>query len=117
MRQTEAGCSPKSAGCRGGQGVVKIILTRGLGARAMRHPADQACTRIVMAAPLPPHAQPDAPVDVHARWCTLASGAAAPAAGIRPETGWRMCWRVPSGRSGRFGEGLLRDDGGAVIRV
>jgi len=54
-----------------GQGVVKIILTRGLGARGYAPSADQACTRIVMGAPLPPHAQSDAPVDVQARWCTL----------------------------------------------
>ena len=53
------------------EGVAKIILTRGVGARGYAAAADPSCTRIVMASPLPPHARPDAPVDIRARWCTL----------------------------------------------
>ena len=98
-----------------GQGVVKIILTRGVGARGYAPSADQACTRIVMAAPLPPHAQPDAPVDVHARWCTLRLARQPRLAGIKhlnrlENVLARAEWDDPA-----IGEGLLRDDGGAVI--
>jgi 4-amino-4-deoxychorismate lyase len=53
-----------------GQGVVKIILTRGVGARGYALPVAQAGTRIVLGGPLPAHAESgDAGVAV--RWCTL----------------------------------------------
>lgn len=54
-----------------GEGVVKIILTRGAGARGYAPPRGEPVTRIVMAAPLPPHARADAPEAVTARWCSL----------------------------------------------
>ena len=98
-----------------GQGVVKIILTRGLGARGYAPSADQACTRIVMGVPLPPHAQPDAPVDIHARWCTLRLARQPRLAGIKhlnrlENVLARAEWDDPA-----IVEGLLRDDSGAVI--
>ena len=98
-----------------GQGVVKIILTRGAGARGYAPSAGQACTRIVMAASLPPHAQPDAPVDIHARWCTLRLARQPRLAGIKhlnrlENVLARAEWDDPA-----IVEGLLRDDSGAVI--
>ena len=98
-----------------GQGVVKIILTRGVGARGYAPTADQPCTRIVMASPLPPHARPDAPVDIHARWCTLRLARQPRLAGIKhlnrlENVLARSEWGDPA-----IAEGVLCDDTGAVI--
>jgi 4-amino-4-deoxychorismate lyase len=98
-----------------GQRVVKIVLTRGIGARGYAPPAVQACTRIVLAAPLPPHAQPDAAVDITARWCTLRLARQPRLAGIKhlnrlENVLARSEWDDPA-----IFEGLLCDDSGAVI--
>lgn len=98
-----------------GDGVVKIILTRGTGARGYAPAASQAPTRIVMASPLPPHARPDAPADIHARWCTLQLARQPRLAGIKhlnrlENVLARAEWDDPA-----IFEGLLCDDGGAVI--
>ncbi len=61
---------------------VKIIVTRGSGARGYA-PTGMSATRIVLASPLPPHARPDAPVDVHARLCTLRLAAQPRLAGVK----------------------------------
>ena len=99
----------------GGEGVVKIVLTRGAGARGYAPPAVQACTRIVMAAPLPPHAHPDAPDSIAARWCTLRLARQPRLAGIKhlnrlENVLARAEWDDPD-----IFEGLLCDDRGAVI--
>lgn len=98
-----------------GQGVVKIMLTRGGGARGYAPPAAQASTRIVLSTPLPPHARPDAAVDVTARWCTLRLARQPQLAGIKhlnrlENVLARSEWDAPE-----IFEGLLCDDGGAVI--
>jgi len=96
-----------------GQGVVKIMLTRGVGARGYAPPHDQACTRIVLSAPLPAHAQSDAPIT--ARWCTLRLARQPRLAGIKhlnrlENVLARAEWNDPA-----IFEGLLCDDSGAVI--
>jgi 4-amino-4-deoxychorismate lyase len=98
-----------------GEGVVKIILTRGAGTRGYAPPPGQAGTRIVTASPLPPHAQPDAPIDLRARWCTLRLSRQPRLAGIKhlnrlENVLARAEWDDPA-----IFEGLLCDDGGAVI--
>jgi 4-amino-4-deoxychorismate lyase len=98
-----------------GEGVVKIVLTRGAGARGYALPPGKACTRIVMAAPLPPHAQPGAPADVGARWCSLRLARQPRLAGIKhlnrlENVLARAEWDDPA-----IAEGLLCDDSGAVI--
>lgn len=98
-----------------GAGVVKILLTRGIGARGYAPTPAPACTRIVMGAPLPPHAQPDAPDAIHARWCSLRLARQPRLAGIKhlnrlENVLARAEWDDPA-----IGEGLLCDDSGAVI--
>lgn len=98
-----------------GQGVVKIMLTRGAGTRGYAPPAVQACTRIVLSTPLPPHARPDAAVDVTARWCSLRLARQPRLAGIKhlnrlENVLARSEWDDPE-----IFEGLLCDDSGAVI--
>lgn len=98
-----------------GNGVVKIMLTRGAGARGYAPPAGQACTRIVMVVPLPPHARPDAPAEISARWCTLRLARQPRLAGIKhlnrlENVLARAEWDDPA-----IVEGLLCDDSGAVV--
>jgi 4-amino-4-deoxychorismate lyase len=98
-----------------GLGVVKIVITRGTGTRGYAPPAAQACTRIVTASPLPPHAQPGAPDDIAARWCTLRLARQPRLAGIKhlnrlENVLARAEWDDPA-----ILEGLLCDDGGTVI--
>ena len=98
-----------------GEGVVKIIMTRGGGARGYAPPYGQAGTRIVLSAPLPPHAGPDAPVDVAACWCALRLGRQPRLAGVKhlnrlENVLARAEWSDPA-----IYEGILCDDSGAVI--
>lgn len=97
------------------EGVVKIVLTRGSGARGYAPPADPRCTRIVLSAPLPPHALGDSPADITARWCTLRLARQPRLAGIKhlnrlENVLARAEWNDPE-----VFEGLLCDDDGAVI--
>ena len=103
------------AGAGPGAGVIKIVVTRGVSARGYAPPAVQACTRIVMASPLPPYALPDAPADIAARWCTLRLARQPRLAGIKhlnrlESVLARSEWDDPA-----ILEGLLCDDSGAVI--
>ncbi len=66
-----------------GEGVVKILVTRGGGARGYAPPAESRVTRVVLSAPLPAHAAVDAPQDVAARWCGLRLAAQPRLAGIK----------------------------------
>lgn len=98
-----------------GEGVAKIMLTRGAGARGYAPPQHPACTRIVLSAALPPHAQPDSPTGITARWCALRLARQPRLAGIKhlnrlENVLARAEWGDPE-----IFEGLLCDDSGAVI--
>jgi 4-amino-4-deoxychorismate lyase len=98
-----------------GEGVIKIMLTRGVGARGYAPPPGLATTCIVLSAPLPAHAQAAAPDDVTARWCALKLARQPRLAGIKhlnrlENVLARAEWDDPA-----IFEGLLCDDGGAVI--
>ena len=99
----------------GGEGVVKLILTRGAGARGYAPLPGLPVTRIVLASPLPPHAGADAPTEVRARWCTLQLARQPRLAGIKhlnrlEQVLARAEWDDPA-----IFEGILCDDTGAVI--
>lgn len=96
-----------------GQGVVKIVVTRGAGARGYALPAESATTCIVAASALPRHAQHFD--DVHARWCDLKLARQPRLAGVKhlnrlENVLARAEWDAPT-----IFEGLLCDDSGAVI--
>jgi 4-amino-4-deoxychorismate lyase len=98
-----------------GEGVVKIMITRGAGARGYAPPVGQACTRIVLSAPLPAYAQAGATDAIRARWCTLRLARQPQLAGVKhlnrlENVLARAEWDDPA-----IFEGLLCDDGGAVI--
>jgi 4-amino-4-deoxychorismate lyase len=96
-----------------GQGVVKIVLTRGAGARGYALPPEPATTCIVLASVLPQHAQVFD--DVRARWCELKLARQPRLAGIKhlnrlENVLARAEWNDPA-----IAEGLVCDDSGAVI--
>jgi len=98
-----------------GEGVVKIVLTRGAGARGYAPPVGQTGTRIVLSAPLPAYAQADAADAISARWCALRLARQPRLAGIKhlnrlENVLARAEWDDPA-----IFEGLLCDDRGAVI--
>jgi 4-amino-4-deoxychorismate lyase len=99
-----------------GQGIVKIVLTRGVGERGYSRPArHEGCTRIVSAAPLPPHARSDGPSDVTLRWCALKLARQPRLAGIKHRNRLenvlaRAEWDDPA-----VFEGILCDDRGLVV--
>ncbi|MHB8915626.1 MAG: aminodeoxychorismate lyase [Thiobacillus sp.] len=93
--------------------VVKIILTRGPGARGYAVPDSVAPTRIVIATPLPNEL--DIQTGIRARWCTLKLARQPQLAGIKhlnrlENVLARQEWSSPD-----IIEGLLCDDTGAVI--
>jgi 4-amino-4-deoxychorismate lyase len=97
------------------EGVAKIMITRGAGARGYALPVGPACTRIVLSAPLSAHARPDSPADIVVRWCALRLARQPRLAGIKhlnrlENVLARAEWDDPA-----IFEGLLRDDSGAVI--
>jgi len=96
-----------------GEGVVKIVLTRGIGARGYVPPVGQPGTCIVLSAPLPAHAQGNDAIG--ARWCSLRLARQPRLAGIKhlnrlENVLARAEWNDPA-----IFEGLLCDDSGAVI--
>lgn len=96
-----------------GQGIVKIVLTRGAGARGYALPTEPATTCIVLGSTLPQHAQ--AFDDIQARWCALKLARQPRLAGIKhlnrlENVLARAEWDDPA-----LVEGLLCDDSGAVI--
>lgn len=96
-----------------GQGVVKIVLTRGAGARGYALPDEPASTCIVLASALPHHAQ--STDDIQARWCDLKLARQPRLAGIKhlnrlENVLARAEWDDPA-----IAEGLLCDDCGTVI--
>ena len=98
-----------------GQGVVKIMLTRGVAARGYAPSMDGECTRIVLSTPLPPHARSDAPPDVTVRWCMLHLARQPRLAGIKhlnrlENVLARAEWDDPA-----IFEGILCDDSGRII--
>ena len=98
-----------------GEGVAKIVITRGAGARGYALPPGQTATRIVLSAPLPAYAHAAAGEDIVARWCALRLARQPRLAGIKhlnrlENVLARAEWDDPS-----VVEGLLCDEGGAVI--
>ena len=97
------------------QGIVKIILTRGIAARGYALPPRQAPTRVVLSASLPDYAHAATPDTVVARWCTLRLAQQPRLAGIKhlnrlENVLARAEWDDPA-----IFEGLLCDDSGMVI--
>lgn len=98
-----------------GQGIVKILVTRGSGARGYASSAGQVGNRVVLSASLPLHVQTGMPDDIVARWCSLRLARQPRLAGIKhlnrlENVLARAEWDDPA-----IFEGLLCDDRGEVV--
>jgi 4-amino-4-deoxychorismate lyase len=98
-----------------GQGIIKILVTRGAGVRGYAPPVGQRGNRVVLSAPMPPHAQTGMADGIVARWCTLRLARQPRLAGIKhlnrlENVLARAEWDDPA-----IFEGLLCDDRGEVI--
>lgn len=98
-----------------GDAVVKIVITRGIGARGYTPPRAQPSTRVVMSAALPAHAHAGAAHAISARWCDLRLARQPRLAGIKhlnrlENVLARAEWEDPA-----IVEGLLCDDRGDVV--
>ncbi|OYX28104.1 MAG: aminodeoxychorismate lyase [Hydrogenophilales bacterium 32-62-9] len=96
-----------------GQGVVKIILTRGVGMRGYAVPEASANTCVVLASAMPQHAKSLG--DIRARWCELKLARQPRLAGAKhlnrlENVLARAEWNEPD-----IFEGLLCDDQGAIV--
>lgn len=99
----------------GGDAAVKIVVTRGVGARGYAPPRSQPSTRVVLSAPLPAHAAAGAADAIRARWCDLRLARQPRLAGIKhlnrlENVLARAEWDDPA-----IVEGLLCDDRGDVV--
>lgn len=96
-------------------GVAKLILTRGCGARGYAPPPHPQVSRIVAFDPLPADSAEQCVADIAVRWCSLRLGRQPRLAGIKhlnrlENVLARAEWQDPA-----IGEGLLCDDTDAVI--
>ncbi len=98
-----------------GTGVVKIVITRGVGMRGYASSGGMPITRLVLSAPLPAHARDDAPQAITARWCSLRLARQPRLAGVKhlnrlENVLARAEWDDPD-----IVEGLLCDIDGMVV--
>ncbi|MGH8130125.1 MAG: aminodeoxychorismate lyase [Steroidobacteraceae bacterium] len=101
--------------CAEDQGVVKLVVTRGAGARGYRPPRDAAPNRIVSAWPWPawpPTAWSDG---VRLGWCRTRLGRNPALAGIKHLNRLEQVLARAEWDDGRMDEGLMQDERNQVI--
>lgn len=98
----------------GDEAAVKIVVTRGVGARGYAPGPSGHETRVVIASPLPAHAV-DGARDVRARWCQLRLSAQPRLAGIKHLNRLENVLARGEWDDPEIVEGLLCDRDGAVI--
>jgi 4-amino-4-deoxychorismate lyase len=98
-----------------GEGVAKIMVTRGIGARGYAAPQGEAPTRVVLSAPLPPHARRGSPEAIMARWCSLRLARQPRLAGVKHLNRLENVLARAEWDDAEIAEGLLCDDEGMVV--
>jgi 4-amino-4-deoxychorismate lyase len=96
-------------------GVLKLLLTRGSGARGYRPPEDAASTRILIYDPTPPASDIWPAVGLNVRLCDLRLSAQPRLAGIKHLNRLESVLARAEWNSQDIHEGLLRDEAGRVI--
>jgi len=94
-----------------GEGVLKLILTRGRGARGYRPAGDERCTRVLSLNPLPP-----VPAGARTvRLCRTRLGINPDLAGLKTLNRLESVMARAEWRDERVWEGLMRDVEGTVV--
>jgi 4-amino-4-deoxychorismate lyase len=97
--------------CRGAQeGIVKVIVTRGIGARGYRASADASPTRIVSLHGAVPRSD-----SVRVRWCDMRWSRSAALAGIKHLNRLEQVLAQNEWNDPNIGEGLMLDSEGELI--
>jgi 4-amino-4-deoxychorismate lyase len=104
-----------AAACPEPRGVVKIIVTRGVGPRGYRPPTRQEPTRIVVAAPWPDLPAAAWTEGVRLGWCRTRYGRNPALAGLKHLNRLEQVLARAEWDDGRMDEGLMQDDLGQVI--
>lgn len=97
-----------------GEGILKIIVTRGAGGRGYRPPDKPACTRIVALYP-PVDATTPAGTGIEVRWCEARLGRNAGLAGIKHLNRLEQVLAQGEWRDPGIAEGLMLDTEGEVV--
>lgn len=110
LRDEIAACCPKS-----GKAVVKLIVTRGPGARGYGPPEDPAVTRLVGAMPWPNRPSSRYSAGIALKYCELRLGENPALAGLKHLNRLEQVLASAELRDGDADEGLLLDQGGRVV--
>jgi 4-amino-4-deoxychorismate lyase len=94
------------------EGVLKIIVTRGPGARGYRPPADAVSTRIVALHPSPEVSNPDG---LTVRWCTVRLSRNPMLAGMKHLNRLEQVLAQREWDDAGIGEGLMLDTEGELV--
>lgn len=97
------------AGAAAGEGVLKLILTRGPGARGYRPTGQERCTRILSLHALPRAAVAAESIPVRIRWCSTPLGQNPVLAGLKTLNRLESVIARAEWRDARIWEGLMRD--------
>lgn len=96
-------------------GVLKLIVTRGVGARGYRPPARARTTRILTLGALPAHAGANASAAAQVRLCTTRLGANERLAGLKTLNRLESVLARMEWRDERIFEGLMLDTDGYIV--
>lgn len=97
------------------QGVLKLIVTRGIGARGYRPSGDERCTRVISLHPLPHAAATPAQPPVRVRICSTAVGSNPLLAGLKTLNRLESVMARAEWRDTHIWEGLMLDLDGNVV--
>lgn len=104
-----------AAACAEPPGVVKLIVTRGVGPRGYRPPGHPEPTRIVLAAPRPDWSPAAWIEGVRLGWCRTRYGRNPALAGLKHLNRLEQVLARAEWDDGRMDEGLMQDDRGLAI--
>jgi 4-amino-4-deoxychorismate lyase len=108
MRTALRGELERAAGLRN-EGVLKLIVTRGVGARGYRPSGEERCTRILSLYPLPRGMLADAAAPARVRVCATTLGLNPELAGLKTLNRLESVMARAEWRDARIWEGLMRD--------
>ena len=97
------------------EGVLKVIVTRGIGPRGYRPSPRARCTRIISLHPLPRTAAQRLPAPVRVRMCALRLGRNDVLAGLKTLNRLESVLARAEWRDPRIWEGLLQDQEGNIV--
>lgn len=111
----DALCAEIALACPEARGVVKIIVTRGVGPRGYRPPIHPDPTRIVAGSPWPESVPGQTEAGVRLGWCRIRFGRNPALAGIKHLNRLEQVLARAEWEDGSMDEGLMQDDRDNVI--